>query len=482
MLDDSALLRRYAEESSEAAFAELVARRIDLVYSVALRTTGGDAHRAQDAAQRVFTDLARKAAALAQRPVLTGWLYRSARFAATDLVRAERRRQEREAAAHAAAEFTMKPEPDWHELRSEIDAALAELNERDRDALLLRFFEAQPFAAIAARLRLSEDAARMRVERALEKMRTRLERRGLTSTAAALGGAIAGQGALAAPTGAAATIASSAIAATSSGVAASVWLGIFAMSKIKIGIAGAILVAGLATVTVEMRANRALNAEFHSLQSATDHVAHLQRENQQLSASIAKVDGTNPDAAELARLQQRLAQLRARPDGVTDATLHAPANAGRATPAAAFETFLWALKSRDLDFIATMFSFSDDTPQNREAFMAGLSPAIRARYRTPERVSAAICFPDVVGGAPDPLVAMQVTDVREDQPGRARLSLWYRTASGREFAGNDRYELRSDGWGIAPFALRNEHILQLARERLDPRTGDPVYPQTGESK
>src|SRR5436189_6158722 len=90
--EDSELLRRYAREGSEAAFAELVRRRIGLVYSVALRQTRGDRHRAEDATQAVFTDLARKAAALAARPVLAGWLYRSAQFAAAGLVRAEARR------------------------------------------------------------------------------------------------------------------------------------------------------------------------------------------------------------------------------------------------------------------------------------------------------------------------------------------------------------------------------------------------------
>jgi RNA polymerase sigma factor (sigma-70 family) len=482
MLDDSALLRRYAEEGSESAFAELVRRRLDLVYSVALRTTGGDAHRAQDAAQRVFTDLARKAAALARRPVLTGWLYRSARFAATDLVRAERRRQEREAAARTTHELIVNNEPDWHQLRPEIDAALADLNERDRDALLLRFFEELSFATVATRLDLSEDAARMRVERALEKVRVRLAHRGITSTAAALGGAIAGQAALAAPAGTATSIASSAVAATAAGAVTAFWPGIFAMSKIKIGMASALVVAGLGSVVVEVRANRALNAEFHSLRVANDHAVHLQQENRQLGASLAKQAAANPESAELVRLQQRLAQLRARPDGVTDAALHAPTNAGRATPEAAIETFCWAVNLCDLDTVAGMWAFSDDTPENRAAFMAALSPAIRARFGTPERVCAAACFPNVLSGAPDPAVAMQVTGVRQDGPDQVRLSLWIRTASGREIGGTDRYQRRPEGWGIASVALRDEKILQLARERLDPLTADPVYPRNGESK
>jgi DNA-directed RNA polymerase specialized sigma24 family protein len=101
MTDEAKLLRRYAEEKSEAAFAELVRRRIDFVYAVALRKVGGDAHLAEDVAQQVFVDLARKAAKLAHHAVLSGWLFTSTHYAATQLVRAERRRRAREAKAEA---------------------------------------------------------------------------------------------------------------------------------------------------------------------------------------------------------------------------------------------------------------------------------------------------------------------------------------------------------------------------------------------
>ncbi len=96
MMEDAELLRRYAEEHSETAFAELVRRRVDLVYSVARRQCGGDGHLAEEVTQRVFVDLARKAKALAGRTVISGWLYRSAQFAASDAVRSERRRRARE--------------------------------------------------------------------------------------------------------------------------------------------------------------------------------------------------------------------------------------------------------------------------------------------------------------------------------------------------------------------------------------------------
>jgi len=120
---DDELLRRYVSAGSEAAFAELVRRRIGLVYSVALRQTHGDRHRAEDATQAVFTDLARKARALMQRPVLAGWLYRSAQFAAAGLIRAERRRNVHEREAHMMQEILDQdmPRPDWERLRPVLD-------------------------------------------------------------------------------------------------------------------------------------------------------------------------------------------------------------------------------------------------------------------------------------------------------------------------------------------------------------------------
>ncbi len=140
MIEDSELLRRYAENRSEAAFAELVKRRVSLVYSVALRQVGQDTHLAEDVTQKVFADLARKASALASRPVLSGWLCRSAQFAASDVVRAERRRRAREEANHLMHESPIGPASDaadWDKLRPVIDEAMAELGDEDRDAVAL---------------------------------------------------------------------------------------------------------------------------------------------------------------------------------------------------------------------------------------------------------------------------------------------------------------------------------------------------------
>src|ERR1035438_3856449 len=96
MTPDSELLAAFARKNSEDAFAELVKRHVNLVYSAALRQVNGDAHSAKDVAQMVFTDLARKADSLARRESLTGWLYTSVHFAATKIVRGENRRRDRE--------------------------------------------------------------------------------------------------------------------------------------------------------------------------------------------------------------------------------------------------------------------------------------------------------------------------------------------------------------------------------------------------
>ena len=215
MSTDAELLRRYAEEKSEAAFAELVRLHLNLVYFAALRQVGGDAHRAKDVAQTVFTDLARKAASLTGRATLTGWLHTSTRFAATKLRRADftRQQHEQEATTMNALLSDSDPAAEWERLRPMIDDVIHELDDRDREAVLLRYFENRPFADIGATLRLSEDAARMRVDRALEKLRAALARRGVKSTGAALAIAFANQVGATAPAGLASAITGAALAA-----------------------------------------------------------------------------------------------------------------------------------------------------------------------------------------------------------------------------------------------------------------------------
>lgn len=203
MATDSQLLNRYAGDRSEDAFSELVRRHLDLVYSAALRQVDGDNAAAADVAQAVFTDLARKAGNLTSHTSLTGWLFTSTRFLAANARRSEERRRLRE--QQALAMNTLSPasdgEPDWDRLRPVLDDSLAALSDQDREAVLWRYFERRTHAEIGTRLGISENAARMRVERALEKLRTHLTQQGIPSTATALGLVLSRQAVLAAPAG-----------------------------------------------------------------------------------------------------------------------------------------------------------------------------------------------------------------------------------------------------------------------------------------
>lgn len=480
MIDDTELLRRYADEGSAEAFTELVRRNLDLVYAAALRHVG-DTHRARDIAQTVFIDLARKARALRRHPALVSWLHTSTRYAALKAIRAEQRRATREQEAHLMQSLATESAPDWERLRPLLDAALHELGERDRAVVLLRYFRGLPFADVAKILGMNEGAARMRLERALDKLNALLARRGIRSTSAALGVALAHSPAVAAPAGLSATIAA---AALQTGISAGGFSGAVAsllvMSKLKLSLAAVVVLAGLTTALVELRANRELRAELRTLSADSRNEPALRAENDQLRAVLAQRGETDPALAELAAARQRIATLKARPPGVTDADLHLPRNVGRATPAAAMETFCSGVMQGDLDLVASFVAFSDDAPANREAFMASFSPAVRLRYRTPERLAAAALFGAVHGvsaGITDPATAMQIVEAKERSPDEVRLSLWWRTASGREVVGGETMRLRADGWAMKPLSLVQPDLLRIVRERIDPATGDFVPPR-----
>jgi RNA polymerase sigma factor (sigma-70 family) len=232
MIDDGSLLSRYIEEGSQEAFAELVSRHVNLVYFAALRRVGGDKHLADDVTQSVFADLARKAPTLKDRTLLAGWLYTSTRFAAAQAVRTEQRRRTHEQEAHDMQEIHSTPVSDWRQLKPVIDDAMDELSEHDREAVLLRFFENRPLAEIGAKFSLSADAARMRIDRALEKLRGSLAKRGIASTSAALAAAFASQSGMAAPAGLVASIIARVLGQASATTATTIGLG-----KIMTGVA-----------------------------------------------------------------------------------------------------------------------------------------------------------------------------------------------------------------------------------------------------
>jgi RNA polymerase sigma factor (sigma-70 family) len=247
MGDDSLLLKQYVGDHSQTAFAALVQRHINLVYSAALRQLGGDAHLAWDATQGVFLALAQNARHLVRHAALTGWLYTTTRFVCAKLVRTRQRARIREEAASAMNEILDEgpAEPDWSAVRDVLDDAMHKLGPRDREALLLRHFEGRSFAEIGGVCGLGENAARMRVARATEKLRSRLAQRGITSTAAALGAALTSHGAATAPAGlanAAATLAFAGATTAASGLAGTgAWLLFMSTTKLKVAAAAAVV-------------------------------------------------------------------------------------------------------------------------------------------------------------------------------------------------------------------------------------------------
>ncbi|EEF59601.1 RNA polymerase sigma factor [Pedosphaera parvula] len=209
-MDDMELLREYATRHSEEAFATLATRHIDLVYSAALRHTRNH-HQAQEVTQAVFVVLARKAGSLNPRTVLAGWLFQTARLTAANYVRGEIRRVRREQEACMQSDPNHHTEESWRHVAPILNEIIGGLREKDRDAIVLRFFQGKDYRQVAAVLGATEEAAQMRVSRALEKMRKMFARRGVVLSAAALGGAIAAQGTQAAPAGLAATVVAGAV-------------------------------------------------------------------------------------------------------------------------------------------------------------------------------------------------------------------------------------------------------------------------------
>ncbi len=247
---DQELLADYATGGSEEAFAELVRRYLNLVYSAAFRMVRNP-HLAQEVTQSVFVALSQNARSLTRRPVLSGWLYRTAQNLAAKAVRTEVRRRAREHEAVAMNEITStETEPAWELIAPHLDFALGQLRASDRDVVLLRFFERRSMGEIAHTLGLSEAAAQKRVARALEKLRSTFIARGITSSPVLIAAALTAHSVEAAPIELAATVANTlSAAATGSATAGSLSsiLKLVAMTKFQAGVLGLLFAAGIAT-------------------------------------------------------------------------------------------------------------------------------------------------------------------------------------------------------------------------------------------
>jgi RNA polymerase sigma factor (sigma-70 family) len=368
MLEDNELIRRYAEERSEDAFAELVQRHLPLVYSAALRRLAGDAHAAGDVTQLVFAALARQAHSLVHCRVLPGWLYATTRNVAVDFIRSEHRRRTREQEAYAMHELdSASPPPAWEQLRPLLDEVMDQLNRHDREAVLLRFFARRSFSEIGRSLDVTEDAARMRVDRALEKLRILLARRGATSACAALGLMLASQAATAAPPGIAATVASAALKSAAS--AASQSLNLIQLMSTTKTIAAAGVALALAIGFTIHEANRSHTAEAslttgqRNLSGLREQVNRSQQraaEAEELLAAARKGDAQR--AAEEAQLSGEAEKVASKPDPIGTGRQFLAAHPETATMITGYAGTMVTVRYREL------FKRLDLTPSQIEQF------------------------------------------------------------------------------------------------------------------
>ena len=318
---DLDLLEQYGRHNSEEAFATLVSRRLDLVYSAALRQAGSP-QLAEEVAQSVFMDLARNALRLKPGTLLTAWLYQVTRRTAIDVVRKESGRQLREQIAVEMAD--MKSDPaEWAQIRPLLDEAMEALDEKDRNAILLRYFENRSLHEVGQTLGTSEDAAQKRVSRALERLRAIFAKRGLAIGAGSLVALLSANAVQAAPAGLSLAISAATALSTTAVHSAATYIGVtkaIAMTTIQKTLIAAAITAAVGTGIYEAHQASHLQNQLQAQQEqqaslaeearqlglerddATNHLAAVQQENELL----------HRDLAELPKLRGEVSRSRAK--------------------------------------------------------------------------------------------------------------------------------------------------------------------------
>jgi RNA polymerase sigma factor (sigma-70 family) len=389
MTDANQLLRAYAADNSEEAFRQLVERHISLVYSTALRILSGDAALAQDVAQVVFSDLARKARSVPANVPLPGWLYRHTCFTAAKALRTEARRRTREREA-AAVNVSEESEPLWCQLAPFLDDAIGSLSARDRDAIVMRFFDKQDFRSLAVTLQLSEDAAQKRVSRALEKLRHYFEHRGVPVTGATLATVIGAHAVSTPPATLAGAVTANALAQTA--VVATPFLISLLMGKIKTIAVSAVAVAAVTTPLVlqhnsisRLRADNERLRQQVAVQSvpiapvvAAPRDPAEARELLQLRAEVARL---RREQANMAKVEAENKRLRAQKPAAVAAVEPVPSelwtDRGFGSPMDTLQTAHWAIRNANIEKFRESLYITDEARRTLHNVLAKMAASVR---------------------------------------------------------------------------------------------------------
>ncbi len=453
---DLELLAEFGERRSEAAFAELVQRYVDLVHSAALRLVV-DSHLAEDVSQTVFVALAKQAnevtRKLARGAPLSGWLHLTTRNVAAKAVRTETRRRAREQEAAAMRELsTQSAEIGWDQIAPHVDHALAELNAADRDALLLRFFERKTARQIGARLGLSEEAAQKRVVRALDRLRQVFAARGIAISSTTLGSIMGAHVIEAAPSALAVGISQFALTAGSATIApgAAAWFHHFAsqiaMTKVQTSILVVATSAALLPIGLEQMELNKLRAELAAAGAARKLPAPVQSES--IPSGLATSTSEEDEIARLRREAERLrlqiatqggerkASGRARPGPTLlkigqSVPLSELVFAGNDTPAAALQSIVSFQRDGDLEAFLEIALLPPDKAAEIHQLMASAERREELRNRLADEVRG----------------TAEVEILAEKRLNERRMQVVYKATKQNEVSTNSAgFGLTSRGW------------------------------------
>lgn len=389
MTTDSELLRLYATTNAQPAFAEFVHRNLGIAYGAAFRQVGGDSRAAEEIAHAVFALAAQRASKLADHPSLAGWIYQTARFVAKDHVRAAHARHELPLMADSS--LSDQPTVDWDRIRSVIDQVLEKLGDGDREVLILRYFAGRGFSEIGAKLGVSEDAARKRTDRALDKLRIIFGHRGITSTTVALASALSSYGGAVPPAGLAASISATATAtaATAGGFSSLIFMQLYQ----KIGVALIVALGAGYLVVNHQHQVRDLRQEIESLTarnaailSDARKLAEARQENARLQQLLREsTSQSRPSAAPPASPPNQTGVTAELAPGKSRANWQ---NLGQASPTEAYETLMWACDRGDLETLVNGFDLTAAQLAQAETVFHKLTEETRAKYGSPEKMMA----------------------------------------------------------------------------------------------